>query len=97
MADLKNGGRAIIERDSVVVRFPIEALAEALEGAWAMRKIDVRYKVTNAAALAKEFVNALNDEDEQGTTLIHEMADQAFVDCIEAGAEGIDEHEDQDI
>lgn len=97
MSDGAKAGRAVIEGDSVVIRFPLDAIATALEGAWAMNKLDQRYKITDAAEFTKEFRNSLNAEDEQGTTLVHKMADAAFLDCIEQGAFGIDLHEEQEV
>lgn len=93
--DRDNGDRAVIENGAVVIRFPIDAMQSALEGAWAMNKLEQRYRITNEVEFVKEFVNSLNSEDEQGTTLVHQMADKAFLDCIEQGAFGIDLHEEQ--
>lgn len=92
-----SAGRAVIDDDAVVIRFPLDALQSAMDGAWALRALDTRYKITNIDEFAPEFARALNREDEQGTTAIHKMADRAFVDCIENGAFGIEEHEQQDI
>lgn len=93
----ESGGRAVIEGDAVVIRFPLDAMQTAMDGAWSLRAFDTRYKITDINEFAKEFRNALNREDEQGTTEIHKMADRAFIDCIESGAFGIEEHEQQDI
>lgn len=92
-----DGGSAVIEGDAVVIRFPLDAMQTAMDGAWSLRAFDTRYKITDINEFAKEFRNALNREDEQGTTEIHKMADRAFIDCIESGAFGIEEHEQQDI
>lgn len=93
----ENGGQAIIEDGAIVIRVSLDALPTVLEGAWAMNKFDTRYKITNADEFAKELTRALNREDEQGITAIHEMFDQAILDCLENGAFGIDEHENQKI
>ncbi len=93
----ETGGKAVIEGDSVVIRFPLSAMQCALDGAWALNVIDQRQKVTDEAEFAKEFCLALNAESENGTTLIHRMADKAFVDMIEAGAFGFDQHEVQSL
>ena len=94
---LENGGRAVIEDDSVVIRYPFAAFQSALDGSWGMNKIDQRWKVTDPQEFAKSFCHSLNKEDEQGTTMVHEMADKAFVEMIEWGEEGIDLHEDQEM
>lgn len=91
-----NGGQAIIEGDALVIRVSLAALPMVLEGAWAMGKFDTRYKITDASEFAKELMHTLNREDEQGTTAIHKLFDQAILDAIEQGAFGIDEHEKQE-
>lgn len=93
----ESGGRAVIEGDAVVIRFPLDAMQTAMDGAWSLRAFDTRYKITDINEFAKEFRNALNREDERGTTEIHKMADRAFIDCIESGAFGIEEHEQQGL
>lgn len=93
----ENGGQAIIEDGAIVIRVSLDALPMVLEGAWAMNKFDTRYKITDVAEFAKELTLALNREDEQGTTAIHELFDQAILDAIEQGAFGIDEHENQTV
>lgn len=90
-------GRAVIENEELVIRVPAKHLPTILEGAWAMNKLDMRWKVTDAAEFAKELMYELNREDEQGTTLIHRMFDKAIVNVIEGGGFGIDLHEKQSL
>lgn len=59
--------------------------------------MQTRYKVIDPAAFAKELARELNDEDDDGTTRIHRMLDKAIEGAIDQGAEGIEEHEDQEI
>lgn len=92
-----NGGKAIIKDGALVISIQVDNLHQILEGAWAMNKLDQRYKVTDAATFAKELCHQLNDEDEQGTTLVHRMFDKAIVNGIEWGCEGIDVHEKQEV
>lgn len=47
-------------------------------------------KVTDHDAFAKEVLSALKDEEEDGTTIVHEMLDKAVNMAIENGAEGIE-------
>lgn len=94
---IEDGGRAVIEGDSVVIRFPLDAMQDALDGAWCMNIFDVRQKITNITEFAKEFRNELNAESEDGTTLIHRMADKAFLNMMEQGAFGFEPHEDQEM
>lgn len=91
------GGRAFIDGDSVVIRFPLDAMQSALDGAWGMHIFDKRQKITDIAEFAKEFRNELNSENEQGNTLVHRMADKAFLNMMEQGAFGFDVHEDQSL
>ena len=39
---LENGGRAVIEDDCVVIRYPFAAFQSALDGSWGMNKIVLR-------------------------------------------------------
>lgn len=93
---LDNGGKAVIEGDEIVIRLPIEALPDVIEGAWSMNALRTRYQIVDGEAFAKELTLALNREDEQGTTPIHRMCDKAIEYAIDQGAEGIEEHPDQE-
>lgn len=88
-------GRAYIEDGYIVIRVAISALDTVVDGAWALNGLPLRYRVTEPATFAKELCNSLNDEDEQGTTRIHRAFDSAISHAIDQGAEGIEEHEDQ--
>lgn len=90
-----NAGKAVIENDNIVIRFPIDALQSAMDGAWGMNVLDYRQKVLNEREYASELVHLLNREDEQGTTQVHELMDWAFKESIEQGCEGIEHHPDQ--
>jgi len=93
---VKHSGEAVIEGGAIVIRVDISALPMVVEGAWAAGGMDLRLKVTDAKAFAKDLVRALNDEAEDGTTAIHKMFDAAIWEASEQGAEGIEEHEDQE-
>lgn len=97
MPKMKDSGQAIIENGSLVIRVSLEALPMILEGAWAMNKLDMRYKITDAAEFSKELMRALNREDEEGTTPVHELFDAAILHVIEVGGFGIDAHETQEV
>lgn len=88
--------RAIIERDSIVIRVPIENLPVIVDGAWAAGGMDVRYRITDAPAFAEDLVCSLNAEQEDGTTAIHEMFDSRIEHAIDQGAQGVEEHPDQE-
>jgi hypothetical protein len=49
------------------------------------------YKVLDLEAFAKDVVNELLDEDEEGTTPVHRLLDNAFFFAIENGSAGIAE------
>lgn len=89
-------GKATIEDGAIVIRVPLRSLAQIIEGAWALRALDRRWKLIDPQVFAKAMVREMNDEDEEGTTSIHRMFDRAINLAIEQGAEGIEEHEDQD-
>ena len=93
---MDTSAQAIIENDEIVIRVPIKYLPTIIEGAWALNALDKRFKLTDAALFAKDMVCALNDGDEEGTTMIHKMFDKAINEALEQGAKGIEEHEDQD-
>lgn len=46
--------------------------------------------VTNARVFAREVVAAINDEDEEGGTLLSRMLDRAMAEAVESGCEGVD-------
>lgn len=93
---MASNGEAVIEDGSLVIRVPLNNLEQVIEGSWALGALEVRYKITDVNAFAKDLVGQLNTEDEQGTTLVHTMFDKAISEAIESGADGIDEHEDQE-
>lgn len=93
----ETAGRAVIEDGHVVIRFPLDAMQGALDGAWGLNIFDVRQKITDINEFAEEFCNELNAESENGTTLIHRMADRAFLSMMEQGAFGFEPHEEQEL
>lgn len=95
MGDRMTDARAVIRDGEIVISVSLKALPHVVEGAWAIGSLDTRWKLTDAATFAKELVGALNDEDEQGTTLVHKMFDKAILEALEQGAEGIEKHEKQ--
>lgn len=89
-------GRAVIEDGAIVIRVPIANLPAVVDGWWAASGIDMRFKVTDSEAFAKDLVRELDREDDTGTTRIHKMFDRAIDEAINQGAEGIEEHENQE-
>ena len=93
---MEQDGQAVIKGGAIVIRIPIKNLPQVVEGAWALGALDTRWKITDAPAFAEALVDELNREDEEGTTMIHKMFDAAINEALEQGAEGIEEHKDQD-
>jgi len=46
-------------------------------------------KIVDADAFARAVCRQLNDEEEDGTTVVHRMFDEAIKEAVEQGAEGI--------
>jgi hypothetical protein len=87
---------AKIENGRIVISVAVDALPMIVEGAWAGGGMDIRFKVTNAVKFATDLVRELNHEEEDGTTPVHKMFDAAISEAIDQGADGIEEHEDQE-
>jgi hypothetical protein len=92
----KRCAEAYISRGAVVIRVPIQNLNCALDGAWAAGNYSPRYRLTDPHAFAKEFIHELNREAEDGATPIHKLFDKCMYAAIEQGAEGVEEHPEQD-
>lgn len=85
-----------IENDELVIRIGIDTLTCATEycpslATWSDEKNDFRkVTVTDKIVWAKEVIDKLKEEAEDGTTLVHIMFDTAFTNAVENGAEGIE-------
>lgn len=84
------GGQAVVEGDAIIIRVPIDALQDILDGSSPSYGMAERYTVTNNAMFAAEICHAINDEDERGETPFHKMFDAAMDTAISNGCEGID-------
>lgn len=82
---------ANIEGTEIVIRVPFDAIPDAAKVAfdeeWGEGEHGIA--VVDPAVFAGELVRALNDEGEDGTTLVHQMLDKACVNAAEDGAEGL--------
>lgn len=93
---MSKNGEAFIEDGAIVIRLPLDTFPEVVEACWASMGIPTRLKITDAAKFAKEVCRELNEEQEDGTTPVHLLFDRAIERAFEQGAEGVEEHEDQD-
>ncbi|RYC29342.1 hypothetical protein D3273_24425 [Lichenibacterium minor] len=75
---------ARIEGDHIVFRVPIGYLPEIALGA------EDGGTVNDAAAFARDLVDHLNHEDEQGLCPFHRMFDGAVAEAINQGASGVE-------
>lgn len=94
------GAQAKIIDGQIVISIDIDALPTIVSGSIAAGDgpmADYLYKVTDPAAFAEEVKTALNDESEIGTTLVHQMFDQAFANAIDQGAEGVEEIDEDEF
>lgn len=94
--DNTESAKAVVRDGFILIALPIANLGAALEGAWASGHQDGRYRVTDAEVFAKEVVHELNREQEDGTTPIHLLFDKCMYEAIDQGAEGVEEHPDQE-
>ena len=94
--EFNGGGQAILEDGAIIIRVPIAILPMVIEGAWAARGLETRYKITNVEEFSADLIRELNKEDEDGTTRIHTMFDAAIDEAVNQGAFGIEIHENQE-
>jgi hypothetical protein len=87
LAEKKGSSMAEIEGDEIVIRVPISTMQYAACGALEQCCVEV----TDDLQAAKGVVRYLNDEDEEGSTLIHFALDKALVLAVENGEEGFSE------
>ena len=83
---------ARIEGDEIVIRIKIDTLKEefVIPDELLFDDFTPRVKVTNCRKFAKELLRELNKEQEDGSTPIHQLFDNAFIAAIDNGAEGVD-------
>lgn len=84
---IKNGKLSIeIDFDTLVTAAKLSPLLEHYDEAIGEYRNPV---ITDAKGFAKDVVIELNREEEDGTTLVHRMFDQAFLRVAENGSEHI--------
>lgn len=82
-----------VEEDVLKISIGTETLFGALSvgRAYGLEGVEI----TDPGEFIKEFVQALEDEEEDGSTLIHRVFDQAVTNAIDNGALGVRYEEDQ--
>jgi len=86
-----------IEGDQIVIRVPFVYLPVAMDCAMDSGHVSGEYEVTDPALFAKALLGELQEEKEDGTTLVHGLLYMAIDAAVENGAEGIaEEDEDED-
>jgi len=79
----------------IVIELPLSVLPKALLGSPLNMDSDgdPAYHVINKAAFAEAIVEALGREEDDGTTPLHRLFDDAMLAAIEDGCEGVEEYE----
>ncbi len=83
---------AYIDAGYITIRVPLDTLPIAFKASPANvldDEGDPKYRVINIANFAESVVRRLNEEEEDGTTLIHIAFDAAFEQVLEQGDEGL--------
>ena len=86
-----------VEKDELIIRIGIDTLAYAFEigeenQTFAKKANDFRrsWKVTDKHKFAKDVGIALGNEEEDGSTLLTKIFDEAYIHAVE-NSEGVDE------
>ena len=92
-----------IENEELVLRVGISALCMAVRQCQIIYNAvmdangdEAAVEITDEAVFAKEILSALMVEEEDGSTLVHQMLDSAAECAIEQGCEGIEFHKTKD-
>lgn len=79
---------------ALYIRIGSKVLAFAAENnphLWNGEKDGPGFRITNPNAFARNVMYALNKEAEDGSTLLTRMLDQATLNAVESGSEGVEE------
>lgn len=75
----------------IIIRIPASYVRHSVS---VMDYFEDGARVTNTKTFCSEILRTLNQETEDGTTLIHTMLDSAIEEAVEQGAEGIHVYDD---
>jgi len=78
--------------DVLTIQIGVDTLADSAKRHpdWYDEAGEPRLNVTNASQFADEVTGALNREEEDGTTPLHTLLDEAMTYVVEQGGEGVD-------
>lgn len=74
------------KRGDITIRIPGSYLRHSVE---VLDHFENGARVTNTKTFSDEIVKMFEDEQEDGTTVVHLMLDQAIMDADENGCEGL--------
>ena len=80
-----NGQSIVISVDFETLRFATNNHPDLYDG----EKDRCKYKVKHIGVFAKEIVSQLHQEEEDGSTIFSRMFDEAILQAISNGAEGV--------
>lgn len=80
-----------IEKDELVIRIGVATLKFAVEAGPRFEEEEDAPKIIDAAVFAKDVLHELLDEDEEGSTRVHALLDDAAWAAVENGSEGVAE------
>jgi hypothetical protein len=84
-----------VEDGEIVIRIGVDTLRVAVQSCPSLERYDadsgnfLEPIVLDADLFASEVVTELAREEEDGTTVVHQLFDQAFLDAIGNGANGV--------
>jgi hypothetical protein len=84
---------AVLKDGFIVIKIPVDVLDKDYIIPNDLMDDEFRplVKVTDVDKFAKYFVNELNRESEDGSTMITEILDKAFLKAVDNGPEGLEE------
>lgn len=88
---MNDQAKAVIVGESIVIRVDHNALPLIIAAGCGVNPYDGYYIVTDAESFAPYLCQALNREDDDGTTPLHKVIDEAVSYALEFGAEGCEE------
>lgn len=76
-----------IEDEVLTIRIGTTCLINALSG---IERFSEDFTITDQVAVLKAVIAELGREEEDGSTPVHRMLDQAFIEAVEQGCDGVE-------